>query len=132
MDEVYATEIFVSNVEAHDGSTCSQPYCGNKSSFTHVFGIKTKSDMPGTLMDFIRTFGAMKGLFSDNYKFQTGAAIKDILRQYNIDDIQSEPLQKNQNPPKRRIQEFKANTNMVMYQTGAPPSTWLLCMVYIE
>ena len=75
-------------MEANDGSTCAQIYFGKKSSFTHVFGMKTEIEMPGILMDFIPMFGAMKGLFSDNAKVQTGAAVKDILRQYNIDDMQ--------------------------------------------
>ena len=87
LDEVYVEYTLLSNVEAHEGSTCAQLYCGKKYSFTRLFGMKTESEMPGTLMDFIRTFGAMKGLFSDNAKVHTGAAIKDILQQCNIDDM---------------------------------------------
>eukprot|EP00957_Ditylum_brightwellii_P140999 10741979-Ditylum_brightwellii.AAC.1 len=67
--------------------------------------------MPGTLIDFMRKWGAMKGLFSDNDKAQTSMAIKDILCQYNIDGMQSEPHQQNQNPAERLIQEVKALTN---------------------
>ena len=79
LDEVYTADNFFSNVEAHEGSTCTKLYCGNKYSFTHEFGMKTKSEISGTLMDFICTLGATKGLFSDNAKVQTGSAIKDIL-----------------------------------------------------
>eukprot|EP00957_Ditylum_brightwellii_P189043 14391079-Ditylum_brightwellii.AAC.1 len=61
--------------------------------------------MPGTLMDFICKWGTTKGLFSDNAKAQTSLAIKDILRQYNIDDMQSKLHQQNQNPAERCIQE---------------------------
>ena len=93
--------------------------------------MKTKSEMPGTLMDFVCTFGVMKGLFYDNAKVHTGAAVKDILQQYNIDDMHSDPLQQNHNPSEILIKEVKATTNMVMDRTGAPPWIWLLFMVFI-
>jgi hypothetical protein len=79
-------------------------------------------------MDFIRKWGAMKGLFSDNTKAKTSMAIKDILCQYNIDDMQSEPHQQNQNPTERLIQEVKALTNVMMDRSGALAYLWLLCM----
>eukprot|EP00957_Ditylum_brightwellii_P010453 790949-Ditylum_brightwellii.AAC.1 len=47
----------------------------------------------------------MRGLFSDNAKAHTGLAVKYILHQCNIDDMQSEPQQQNQNPAERYIQE---------------------------
>eukprot|EP00957_Ditylum_brightwellii_P070667 5370733-Ditylum_brightwellii.AAC.1 len=67
--------------------------------------MKTELQIPGTLLDFIRKWGAIKGLFSDNAKSQASLTVKDILRQYNIDDMQSEPHQQHQNPAERRIQE---------------------------
>jgi hypothetical protein len=92
--------------------------------------MKTESQMPGTLLDFIRRWGAMQGLFSDNAKVQTSLAVCDILRQYCIDNLQSEPLQQNQNPAERRIQEVKSMANAVMDRTGSPTYFWLLCMTY--
>eukprot|EP00957_Ditylum_brightwellii_P185852 14149879-Ditylum_brightwellii.AAC.1 len=62
----------------------------------------------------------MKELFSDNAKAQTSMAVKDILLQYNIDDMQSEPNQQNQNLAERRIQEVKAMANVMMDRSGAP------------
>jgi hypothetical protein len=53
-----------------------------------------KSEFPRTLMDFIRSYGAMQGLVSDNALEQTSVAvddIDDILRLYCIKDRQSEP-----------------------------------------
>ena len=87
--------------------------------------------MPGTLMDFIRGHGAMRGLFSDNAKVETSKVVKDILWLYNIYDLQSEPHHQHQNPAERRIQEVKASTNVVMDCTGAPSFMWLLCMLYV-
>ena len=54
-----------------------------------------------------------------------------LLRQYNINYIQSDPLQQKENPDKRQIQKGKATKNMAIDRTGAPPCTWLLYMVYI-
>eukprot|EP00957_Ditylum_brightwellii_P198745 15148680-Ditylum_brightwellii.AAC.1 len=76
--------------------------------------------MPSTLMDFICKWGAMKGLFSDNVKAQTSMAVKGILCQYNIDDMQSEPHQQNQNPAEKYIEEVRATTNVMMDRSGAP------------
>eukprot|EP00957_Ditylum_brightwellii_P133599 10186088-Ditylum_brightwellii.AAC.1 len=76
--------------------------------------------MPSNLIEFIRKWGAIKGLFSNNAKAQTRMAVTDILQQYNIDDMQSEPHQQNQNPAKRRIQEVKALANVMMDRSGAP------------
>eukprot|EP00957_Ditylum_brightwellii_P206214 15347353-Ditylum_brightwellii.AAC.1 len=62
----------------------------------------------------------MKGLFDDNAKVQASMAMKDILCQYNIDDMQSDPHQQNQNPAERHIQEVKAMKNVMMDRSGAP------------
>eukprot|EP00957_Ditylum_brightwellii_P127215 9699937-Ditylum_brightwellii.AAC.1 len=71
-------------------------------------------------MDFIRKWGAMKELFNDNAKAQTSLAVKDILHQCNIDDMQSESHQQNQNPADRCIQEVNAMANVMMDRSGAP------------
>jgi hypothetical protein len=98
--------------------------------FTVIYVMQSESQMPGSLMDFIRSFGAMQGLFSDNSKVQLSKAVKDILRMYNIKDMQSEPHKQWQNPAKRCIQEIKSMTNIVMDRSGAPAYLWLLCMTY--
>eukprot|EP00957_Ditylum_brightwellii_P169535 12903204-Ditylum_brightwellii.AAC.1 len=58
IDEICSTDTYFSNVKAHAGSTCAQLYCGRKSLLTAYFGVKTESQMPGTLMDFTRKWGA--------------------------------------------------------------------------
>jgi hypothetical protein len=49
------------NTTDHDGSTCAQLFVGMKSMFTSVNGMKPESNFPSALMDFIQSFGAMKG-----------------------------------------------------------------------
>ena len=128
--EVYATDTFFAHEVAIGGEECAQLYCGKTSQFTQVYGMKSKSEMPGTLMDFIRQFGAMIGLFSDNAKEQTSAAVIDIQRNYNIKDMQCEPRYQNQNPAERKIQEVKAMANTVLDRSGAPGKFWFLAMCY--
>ena len=68
LDEVVATDTFFAYCAAHDGSTCSQLFVGKTSYFTTCMGMTTDAEFPGALMDFIQSFGAMSGLFSDNAK----------------------------------------------------------------
>ncbi len=97
-NEIVATDTFFSDISAHDdgilghgGATMVQLFTGIKSLITAIFPMKTESEMPGTLLDFIRKFGAPNGLFSDNAKVQIGKTVQTILRMYAIDDLQSEP-----------------------------------------
>ena len=41
--------------------------------------MKTESEVPDTILDFIRHYGAMEGLISDNAKSETSFAVRDIL-----------------------------------------------------
>ena len=84
IDETVATDTFFANTKAHDGSTCAQLYVGKHSLFTTCYGMKSDAEFPGSLLDFIRTFGAMNSLFSDNAKAQQSKAVQDILRLYHI------------------------------------------------
>ena len=68
LDELYATDSLYASCKAHDGSTCAQLYKGKSSAFTKCMGMKTDGEFHRTLMDFIRKYGAMRGLFSDNAK----------------------------------------------------------------
>jgi hypothetical protein len=128
-NEIVATDTFFSDVPAHDdgilghgGATMVQLYCGTTSLITAIFPMKSESEMPGTLQDFIRKLGAPNGLFSDNAKVQIGKAVQTILRMYCIDDMQSEPHHQHQNPAERRIQDVKKVSNSIMDRTGTPES----------
>ena len=130
LGEVYATDTFYANVAAHNGATCAQLFVGRETAFTQCYGMKSDGEFPSTLMDFIRAYGAMKGLFSDNAKALTSHAVKDIMRQYCIMDYQSEPMTQWQNRAERRIQYVKRMTTTLMDRTGTPGNLWLLAMEY--
>jgi hypothetical protein len=82
--------------------------------------MRNESEMPSTLLDFIRKLGLPKGLFSDSAKVQIGKTIQTILCMYCIDDMQSEPHPQHQNPDERRIQDIKKASNHIMDPTGTP------------
>jgi Reverse transcriptase (RNA-dependent DNA polymerase) len=138
LNEVVATDTFFSDTPAHDdgilghgGTTMVQLFCGVTSLLTAVFAMSSESQMPGTFEDFIRKYGAPKGLFSDNAKVQIGSAVKAILRLYAIADFQCEPHYQNQNPAERRIQDVKKLSNQLMDRTGTPEQYWLLCLYFV-
>ena len=70
--------------------------------------MKSETEVPDTILDFIRHYGAMDGLMSDNAKSEMSFAVRDILRLYTIKDHQSEPQYQHQNPVERCIQDIKA------------------------
>ena len=131
LKETYATDTFFSSEKALGGYTCAQLYVGKESTFTEIYGMKTKNQMPETLKDFIRQWGAPSGLMSDSAKVETSKAIKDILRTYAIKDVQSEPNHQHQNYAERRIQEVKNTSTLIMDRVKAPNCLWYLCLKYV-
>ncbi len=130
LNEIFATDTFFSSEKALGGFTCAQIFVGKSSYLTEVFGMQKESSMSDTLNDFIRKWGAPYALLSDNAKSELSNAVKEILRKYNIKDLQTEPHHPNQNPAERRIQEIKKTANTVMDRSGAPGCLWYLATVY--
>ena len=136
--EWFATDTYFSDTSAHNdgipghgGAQMLQLYTGVDSLFLAGYPMRTKDQMPDTLEDLIRDFGAPKGLFSDNAKEQTSAAVKSIERMYCIKDYQCEPHHQHQNFAERRIQDVKRLVNTIMDRTGTPAVYWLLCTLYV-
>jgi hypothetical protein len=136
-NEICATDTFFSDVPADDdgisgpgGATIFQLYCGTYSLLTAIFPMKSKSEMLGTPLDFIRKLGAPNALFSDNAKVQVGKTVHSFLRMYCIDDMQSEPHHQHQNPAELRVQDVKKVSNQKMDRTGTPASYWFLSLLY--
>jgi len=125
-DIVYADEPAID-----DGSTTAVIFVGTETQVTDVYGIKTDKQFVNTLEDNIRQRGAPTKLISDRAQVEISNRVLGILRALIIGDWQSEPHQQQQNPAERRYQTVKNTANRVMDRTGAPPYTWLLCLVYV-
>ena len=138
LPEWYSTDTFISDVPAHDDGTpghggCRlvQIYGGLDSELLAGYPMSSESDVSTTLQDFIRDYGAMEGLKSDNAKAETSFKMKDLFRMYLIKDKQSEPHYQHQNPIERRIQDLKRMMHGIMDRVGCPPPFWLLCLLYV-
>ena len=73
----------------------------------------------------------MEKLISNRAQTELSHKVLDILRNYIIDDWQSELYHEHQNPAERRYQTIKTYTNKVLDRTGAPAYTWLLVLLYV-
>ena len=131
-NEDVATDTIYSNVPAVDnGSTCAQLYVGTTSFFCDVFGIKTDGQFVNTLLDVIKTRGAMDKLISDRAQAEISSKVKNILRHLFIKDWQSEPHYQHQNASERRYRNVKHNMQRIMNTFGVPPQFWLLVLEYV-
>ena len=131
-NEPVATDTIFSDTPAvDDGSKCAQFFVGRETLVSDVYGMKTDKEFVNTLEDNIRRRGAMDKLISDRAKAEISEKVLDILRALMIKDWQSEPYHQHQNFSERRYATIKSRTNIILNRTGAPPSTWLLCMQYI-
>lgn len=129
--ETFATDTFFSSSKALGGYMCMQLFVGLYSRFTATYGMKTESDGPEALEDFIRQYGAPFVLRSDNAKMEIGHAFTKICRKYNVKQTTTEPHHPQQNPAERQIQEVKKRTNMIMDRTGCPEEVWYLVVQYV-
>ena len=130
--EAVATDTVYSDVPAiDDGSMAAQIFVGRKSLVTDAYGVKTDKQFVNTLEDNICLRGAMDKLISDGAKAEVSNRVKDLLRYFIIDDWQSEPGYQHQNHAERRWGVIKPLVNLILKMSGAPPSTWLLALLYV-
>ena len=73
----------------------------------------------------------MDKLITDRGTVEISNKVHDLPRAYAIDDWQSEPHHQHQNFTERKFGDAKRYTNTIMNRTGAPASTWLLCLQYV-
>ena len=127
----FPTPAFDDGVPGHGGCTMMQVFAGMDSELLHGVPMKTETEVPDTILDFIRHYGAMDGLMSDKAKSETSFAVRDILRLYTIKDHQSEPHYQHQNPVERCIQDINRTVKSIMDRVACPSGYWLLCTLYV-
>ena len=131
-DEPVATDQIFSDTPAVDsGVTTAQLFVGCDSVVADAYPMKSGKQFVNTLEDNICEREAMNRLISDSARVEISSKVKDILRTFIIGSWQSEPYYQHQNPAERRFNTIKTTTNTVLDRTGAPPSTWLLCLLYV-
>jgi hypothetical protein len=131
-NESVTTDTVYSDTPAvNSGAKSAQFYCGMESLVCDVYEMKTDKQFVNTLEDNIRCHGAPNRLLSDRAQVEISNKVQYILRAYCIGNWQSEPYRQNQNPAKRRYQDVKRMSNVLMDLTGLPAYTWFLVLTYI-
>ena len=128
--KTFATDTLFSLTPGLRGISCAQLFVGKSSHFASVYGMQTESKGPSAQQDFIREHSIPNILCNDKSKMQTGTAWNNILCKYSIKAKLTKPHHPQQNPAERRIKTVKTYTSKIMDQTGAPPKTWFLCLLY--
>ncbi len=119
-------------VAGHGGCTMAQIYHAITLQLTAAYPLAKKLDIPKTLLDFIREWGAPAHIFSDAALEEASEAIVDIFRTYCVGrHYTSEPHHQWQNPAERCIQDLKRMVNGLMDRTGARACEWLLCLLFV-
>jgi len=131
-NEPVATDELYSDTPAIDcGATRCQVFVGMNTDVVDIYPLQTSKQFVNTLEDNVRFRGAPTKLVSDRAQVEISGRALEFLRVYGISSWQSEPHQQHQNYAERKIQQLKQITNTIMDRTGAPPYTWLLCLMYV-
>ena len=87
LNDAVATDTFFSDTPAvndgipgHGGAKMAQIFCARNTQLGLAVPMQSEKDMPQTLQEWIRTYGAPNMLISDNAKVEIGRAVQDILR----------------------------------------------------
>ena len=127
-DETVASDTLFGSEVAIGGYTCAQLFVGLKSKRVDVYAMRSESDGPTALQDYIRSVGAPRVLRTDNSKMQLGTAWKRILRRMVIGTETTEPHHPWQNYAERTIGTIKRQVNTLLDRTGAPNNLWILAL----
>ena len=132
LNEGFFTDTMFATLKAMGGYSSAQIFCGKISYYTWVKGMRTESEGPTALRDFIRQVGVPFSLRNDNSKMQTGRSFLDICSVYSIGTETTEPHHPHQNPADNRIGTVKMVANRVMDRSGCPANLWLRAVIFVS
>ena len=109
--EDVATDTFYSDTPAvNDGSTAAQFFIGRTSKFRTIRALgNSDGNFPEALNDEIAAYGAMNRITSDRAQAQISARVKELCRNFAIQQRNSEPYRGNQNFAEHGWGPSKAN-----------------------
>jgi hypothetical protein len=127
LNEVIATDTYVSSVKSIEGYYCAQVFCGMTSKMLYVAGMKTESEFPDVYLDFVRQCGIPSALRRDNAKSEMSQRVRQIHRDLVIDDQWTEPYSPWQNPAELNgVKYLKPHAQVLLDRIGAPDTLWFL------
>jgi hypothetical protein len=131
--ETVATDTFFSSIRDISGATCAQVFYRLKSHFMNVYPLRTESDGPKAVEDFVRTEGIPNVIRSDNSKMQRlNQDLVAKFRRWMIRNEFTEPHHPQQNPAElRAIRWLKSNIRTLRTRTGATDKVWFWMAKYL-
>jgi hypothetical protein len=104
LDETVTTDTVFAKVQDVSGATCAQVFYGLHSHVINVYGMRSESEGPQRLDDFIREEGIPSVMRSDNSRMQRyGKTWTQRLRELLKQSTFSEPHNQQQNPVELRV-----------------------------
>jgi hypothetical protein len=125
----FYTDTFFSKTPSLSGCSMAQIYT-NDVHFTKIFPLKTKSEAPDSLVQFMQDVGIPSHLHSDDAKELTQGRMGDIIRKCWIKATQSEPYSPWQVRAELGNRELKKAVRLTMARSNAPSRLWDFCATY--
>lgn len=130
--EIVAKNTYFSSVKFIEGFRCCQIFFGCTSRTTSVYVMRSESDFIEAYKDFMRERGIPHTLRRDNARAETSDEVTNIDRELMVMDETTEPYSPWQNPAEvHGMTMMKAQTQVIMYRSGAPPECWNFCQEYL-
>jgi len=125
----FYTDTFFSKTPSLSGCSMAQIYT-NDVHFTKIFPLKTKSEAPDSLVQFMQDVGIPSHLHSDDAKELTQGRMGDITRKCWIKATQSEPYSPWHVRAELGNRELKKAVRLTMARSNAPSRLWDFCATY--
>jgi hypothetical protein len=133
LNEVIATDTYFANEKSIEGYHCVQVFFGMTSKIQYVAGMKTESEFADVYLDFIRKYDIPSALRRDNAKSEMSQCVKDIHRDFIIDDQWTEPHSLWQNSSELNgVKYLKSHAQVLLDRIGAPDNLWFLAQDYLS
>jgi len=125
----YSDTLFASEKSLH-GNTVAQIFA-NDIGYTYLMPMKSKSEAPYALKEFIQDVGIPSQLHTDDAKELTIGRWKEICQTHGIKQTQTEPHSQFQNRAEINIREVKKLSRRLMHSTNSPKRLWDLCAKHV-
>jgi hypothetical protein len=125
----YSDTLYASEKSLH-GNTVAQIFANNIG-YTYLTPMKSKSEAPYALKEFIQDVGVPSQLHTDEAKELTIGRWKEICQTHGIKQTQTEPHSPFQNRAEINIREVKKLSRRLMHSTNCPKRLWDLCAKHV-
>jgi hypothetical protein len=126
----FYSDTMFSSVKSVLQNTCGQLWT-NDIGFYHFTGMRSKSEAPNSLDEFVQHVGIPSGIVTDDAKELTLGRWKKLRERYSIKCTETEPLSPWQNRAEGGIRELKRHVLRLMRRSQAPKRLWDFCALLV-